>query len=401
MTNKVFTYITALAVPLCMAPGVYANGGQQGSVALSTDEVKVKVNNFNFGDVYNHVFTSANSGYNFTYKAGSDTGNASAGTAVSTGLNSSSTMVAVADFANGPVAYNEAGHTRHHKMHHGFSFAYAADELKVGVNNFNMGHVANMVATMANTGMNMTFRGDSATGNAEAGSMVSTDLNKNQTGVLVTAMGAGPGAVNMGNGGMAMAMEETKVKVNNFNMGCVVNGVATMANTGANMTFGGTSATGNALAAAYVGNEVNSNTTKVAVMDTTSPVAANVSHMGMGDSMGGGDCLPGVCDGGTTAANVGTSGVSMASDETKVEVNNTNMASVDNNVVTTANTGGNVTVDEEDHHHQGPPRGGCSDFGCGDFPMPEPNTTSTGDAAAVSEVTNTVNTNDTTVIVVQ
>jgi len=382
-------------------------------IAVAADVDLVRVSNFNAGGVGNMVFTGANSGWNWTFMGGSDTGNAKASAVVSTNLNSSTTNVAIYDFESGPVAVNWSpvgdgdGELECSSCMPG-ALALAADLTAVRVTNFNAGYVANVVATWANTGNNVTLKGSSDTGNASAGSSVSTAMNSSNTSVTVTESGMGSVAANVGSGSLAVAAEADLVAVDNTNLGMVVNGVVTKANTGQNFTSKGDSDTGDAAASSRVSNSVNSSTTSVSVADNDSPAAVNADPDGLcdGPACGQTDCLGDGCGvaGGPVAANVGTEGAAVAADVTVVTVDNSNGALVSNDVDTTANTGDNYTVggccpDEDLGEEQscGDPCGDPCSPDCGEcVECPE---SDTGDASASTTVSNTVNTSSTTVVI--
>jgi hypothetical protein len=361
------------------------------NIAIAADLNLVKVKNFNVGMVDNLVFTRANTGWNLTFGGSSDTGNATAEADVDTELNSSTTSVAIHDYEWGPVAanfdYGFAG-----QNNGGDSLAVAVDLNAAKVKNSNMGRVSNLVTTRANTGHNVTGgemlcmseceNGDGAssnTGNATAEADVDTELNSSSTTVAIVDSGSGAVAANVNSGSTAIAVEANLAKVKNTNLGAVTNIVETSANTGLNHTVDGSSDTGNAVADTSVDNEVNTNETNVSISDTSGgPTAVNA------DEECGGPCDGDVIDpcvgdgcggsGGTVAANVDTEGTAVAADVDAVEVKNTNMGMVINETDTTANTGANHTCGEETE-------------------------TDTGNATASTEVDNTVNTNTTTVVI--
>jgi hypothetical protein len=152
------------------------------------------------------------------------------------------------------------------------------------------------------------------------------------------------------------------VEVDNVNLGYVGNWVATAANTGHNWNFWGDSDTGDAQSTANVSTTMNHSSTTVVVSDSgMGPLAANVE----GDVED--DCNH--ARGGCKKKHHRKPGpVAMAMDVNAVDVDNTNMGAVVNDVSTAANTGLNMTV------------GGESD---------------TGDATADSTVVNDVNGNET------
>jgi hypothetical protein len=377
-------------------------------IAIAVDATLVGVCNFNYGTVSNMVFTGANSGLNettgkedmwphfgfswFPWFGGdeveSDTGNAIAKATVSTNLNSNDTFVAVCDFENGPKAINWERPCRFHCFYDRCGcdpdpVAVAVDLTAVKVSNFNIGSVMNMVFTGANTGWNDTSGGSSDTGDARATASVATTLNTNHTCVMVSEGGSGALAMNNArHGGLAIAVEADLVKVDNMNLGYVANFVGTLANSGGNTTSGGSSGTGSAIASASVTNNVNSNSTFIGISGSDSAAAVN----------GGSTSIRVPCDGpidvcnpdGVVAVNDGK-GTAIAADIDAVSVSNTNVAEVDNVVVTSANTGGNETGDID----QG-------SFGCG---QDDGGDSSTGNASATSTVENTVNSNSTTVVI--
>ena len=385
-----------------------------GSKAVALDLTYLNVDNFNSGMVGNNVLTNSNTGNNITLGGTSQTGAAVAGSKVTTNLNSNSTGVYVTDSESGPLAanmgtyvYDDVLDANYVPMYFG-DLAVALDITNVDVSNFNHGYVFNNVDTNANTGYNFTLGANSGTGGALAGADVSSTVNRNVTTVAVSETGVGPMALNSEenfgvrlnpvfmSGSIAVAGEVNVALVDNTNHGMVLNDVDTNANSAHNLAFGGSSNTGMALSYAVVGSNVNSNTTTVGITDTSSPTAMNSDSQV--NTTGG--CVPSVgfpcggSTGGTTAANVGDSGVAVAVDATIASVTNNNTGTVVNNVTTEANTGGNMTK-------------GCGEITC---PCDQPNptespapvvttTSSTGDAVASSEVSNTVNTNTTTVVI--
>lgn len=361
-------------------------------VAIAKSKTKVKVYDFNFGSVCNGVFTKANSGHNWNMGWGldTDTGDAMATANVDTTLNSSDTNVTYIDSQTGPMAMNvEEGDNNGGFGCHNFCYkknddngdavAVAIDKTYVKVKSKNYGHVGNFVMTAANSGHNYTMGGESGTGDATARSSVSTAMNNSSTTVSVTKTGDGSLAANMNGGSKAVAVEENKVEVENKNMGSVNNHVMTSANTGSNYTKKSSdSDTGDATAASTVTNTVNSSDVSVAVNDNSSPTAVNSDGS---ETMVETPCdgPVSVCgDGGPTAANLGEDGTAVAKDESKVEVENENVAHVSNNVSTSANSGDNTT--------EGSYCGGEADTG-------------TGDATATSTVENTVNDSSTDVVI--
>lgn len=379
-------------------------------IAIAADINLAKVDNINMGAVMNFVYTGANTGLNWTFGGKSDTGKATANSNVSTDLNSSDTTIAICDFESGPMAVNWMEKEDDCQLPGSFcdlggccpgpgpgrphALAAALDLTAVAVHNFNSGFVLNLVATDANSGRNLTLGGKSDTGDAEAESSVATTMNSSTTRISVMEGGTGPMAANVNTGSLALAAQADLVLVTNRNYGAVLNAVSTSANTGENMTGGkkASSDTGNATASSSVASNVNSNNTSVSVANLGSgPVAANVDS---GDTCSGpcsdpcidpcnpqlpDICGPSVCGqpviaGGATAVNSGE-GTAVSADVTAVVVSNNNVATVNNAVVTTANTGDNVTA------------GGCGGNASSD----------TGNASATSTVTNTVNTNSTTV----
>jgi len=392
-----------------MGQGPLAMNRNKG-IAVAVDATLVKVDNFNLGSVNNMVFTGANSGGNVTDGIAADflsshrrphrgsidpiesnTGNAVAEADVSTKLNANSTTVAICDFENGPVAVNWQERCRRDCRKGKCQcdpIAVAVDLTAVEVCNFNAGMVLNVVGTGANTGWNNTSGGNSHTGNARADASVDTTLNTNETAVMVSESGSGALAMNKSKcGGLAVAVEADLVKVGNVNLGYVANYVITGANSGLNHTSKGDSHTGNAVALASVKNSVNSNTTFVGIIGSDGAAAVN----------GGSTCVDVPCVGcvdvchsdGVVAINDGK-GVAVAADVDAVSVSNTNVASVDNVVVTAANTGGNETGSSN-------PTCGSN---CGGCPSPDSGgDSSTGNASASSTVNNTVNSNSTTVVI--
>ena len=393
--KKIKFLIGVMAIALAL--GLFVAPAHAGSLAVAVDLTGVKICNFNLGGVGNFVNTSANSGWDFTMWGDSNTGSAVASANVGSTLNSNSTAVAIYDFESGPVAVNweeEDGENGCWPILCVDPIAIAVDLTLVKVSNFNAGMVINKVGTFANSGRNWTFAGDSMTGNANASASVSTNLNSNSTSVSVQEGGAGPMAINLGGEyALAVALEADLVKVTNKNFGMVANCVNTSANSGRNLTVFGSSDTGNATARSTVASTVNSNSTSVSVADAASgPIAANVGGFGggCGGEIVGGQCLVGS---GPVAANLGTSGIAVSAEVDAVNVSNMNVGYVKNNVNTSANTGGNVTIGCPTCPCEDP----CADQICG-IQVTEPDS-DTGNATATSTVENTVNSNSTTVVI--
>jgi len=399
----------ALALVLVAVP---AHAGS-GSLAVAVDLAEVEIHNFNVGGVGNFIHTRANSGFNFTMFGGSGTGNAASSANVESTLNSNKTNVAVYDFESGPVAVNLGGEDRKCGGNPCPSpcwpfkcfdrVAIAADLTKVEVCNFNAGLVINGIRTDANSGHNFNFAGDSLTGSANASAAVDTKLNSNVTTISVTEGGTGPMAVNLGGRhALAVALEADFVKVKNVNLGLVANCVSTSANSGYNFTAFGSSDTGNATARSTVASTVNSSSTSVAIADGSGgPTAINVGHK-PGPTCGqdeivleSGGCMPA---GGLMAANLGTGGIAVTAEVNAVDVSNVNVGNVYNNVDTSANTGNNVTVGC--YQDPCPKPDPCEEQTCGVVSGDGEGTSSnTGNASATSTVTNTVNSNETTVVI--
>lgn len=403
------------------------------NTAIAVDLNAVLVTNFNFGFVNNSVVTGANTGFNkVNGKKAVDagTGNAEAGAEVATTLNTNKTEVTVDDSESGPMALNSQTTKKHDcceddcdeeccdeepecgcadftsgqngkKHHDNDNLAVAVDVNAVLVDNLNVGFVSNFVMTGANTGVNFVDGKKAVTtdtGDALAGTKVDNSVNSNETTVTITDDGAGPAAINSAElekshrrsqshekgDAVAIAADVNLGAVLNTNFGLVANVVYTGANSGGNYTSKGSSSTGNATAYSAVTNDVNSNTTSMTINGGTGAVAVNSN--GTNDSSS--PCEPNTpCaqGDGTYAGNIGTTGTAVAVDVTAAAVTNENMGVVTNVVGTTANTGGNMTGGEE--------KKSCCD--CDQTTT----TTSTGDATAGTSVSNTVNTNDTTVVV--
>jgi hypothetical protein len=389
------------ATAMTLALVLVAAPAHAGSLAVAMDLTKVKICNFNMGGIGNFIHTQANSGMNFNMWSDSDTGNAAASASVGSTLNSNSTAVTICDFESGPVAVNMGGGGGMPGLCWPFlcygKVAIAADLTEVKVCNFNAGLIINGIRTAANSGHNWTIAGDSMTGNANASANVSTNLNSNSTSVTVMEGGAGPMAINLGGWrALAVALEADLVKVKNMNLGLVANCISTSANSGGNMTMFGSSGTGNATARSTVASTVNTNSTSVMIADGSSgPVAANI---GGSLAMCDGEMVDGHCllDGGPVATNHGTSGKAISAEVDAVDVSNTNIGEVTNKVNTTANTGDNVTIG----CCKDPCPDPCDPDPCDPDPCdPEGPDSDTGNATATSTVTNTVNTNSTSVVI--
>lgn len=356
-------------------------------IAVAADIKYVKVNNVNFGFVFNDSLAWANTGWNFAFnKARINTGNASASTTTSTTLNTNTTYVEINDLGMvGPVAVNaDFGYGAPGVECFRFgSLALALDVNAVSVSNNNFGLVSNFSFAGANTGMN--YAGGKSrvnTGNARASTATSSTVNTNTTGVVITDTSSGPIAANAEmspcggadycvgavgpvaanvntNGGVAVAADVNYVGVNNNNTALVDNTSVAWANSGRNNTGGGsTVTTGNASSSTTTANTVNTNTTSVAINDAggVGPVAVNEETEG--------------------------EAVAVAVEADVVEVENENTAVVSNESVASANTGQNNT---------GGGQAECDGSGSGSV--------NTGDASASTTTTNTVNTNTTTFVV--
>jgi len=448
--KKVLIFLLVFLVALAVvAVPVSAQGG--GPLAVAIDEMDIDVDHSNFGMVTNFLFVRANSGWNDTYGPGADvdTGNATVGATVGTGMNSNTTGIAVVDAEWGPFAVNfgygdyrlegegsvEGGGpgclfpmpcwmrmALGYWLWTGNPVAIAWDNTEIDVHNFNIGFVSNDLMLLANTGHNLTVGSKVDTGNAAVTANVGTTLNTNTTNISMYESGVGPVAVNFdfgmeagsecfGHGPLAVAVESDKISVSNFNLGVVENNVFARANAGWNVTIGeGADVdTGDAAVTSNISNAVNTNTTSISKTDMAiGPVAVNGELDGGCGGITGIPCLPagGV---GPVAANIGTSGIAVAVESDSIEVSNANEAIVSNNEILLANTGHNVTVGcpvepcPEPTPTEPPccdPCGGCEAGVEIVDPTPTPATTvDTGDAAVTTTVTNTVNTNSTTITV--
>ncbi len=429
--------ISALVWLVALALLAVPVGAIGGPLAVAVDEMEISVHNFNFGFVVNDIFARANSGWNFTFGPGADvdTGNASIGATVGTAMNTNSTGIAVSDLEWGPFAINlgyydgsgagaeglcqsscQPGPCLHlpcwMKMALGYWFwsgspvAIAWDKTDISVDNINIGLVFNDLFLLANTGHNFTvgLSPKVDTGHASITANVGTVLNTNVTGISLVEGGIGPVAANVDlgmmlnglvvHGPLAVAVEEDDISVHNFNFGVVENDIFARANTGWNFTFGpGADVdTGNASVATTVSNVVNTNVTFIAKTDSgIGPIAVN-ADLSCGTGIGAASCLP-ISGGGVgpVAANIGTPGVAIAVESDDISVGNKNKAVVVNNETLLANTGHNVTMGG----------GGClaSADPCDPSPTPAPTTVDTGNAAVTTTVSNTVNSNSTTIVV--
>jgi hypothetical protein len=352
-------------------------------VAVAVDANVAGVINLNNANVFNFVNTSANSGHNFTMGGGSDTGNVAARSTVTNTANTNVSTVGVLDIESGPVATNWSGFGFPFFPSGGTQVAVSADLNVAGVYNFNQGNVMNAVMTDANSGDNVTLKFGSMgvlsnTGNAVAASTVTTTVNTNTSSVFVTDAGTGPLAVNnaFGTGTQVAVAADVNLGLSvNTNEANVDNFVLTTSNSGDNFTGDALfTNTGNATSRTTVANTVNTNTTIMVVEDSSTGLVAG-NTQGMPGSTPCSITLP-TCGGagGTTAANVGTSGTAVAAGVTGAVAVNENNADVNNVTVTQANTGDNTTI------------GGGSN---------------TGNASAATSVSNTVNTNTTTVVIMK
>lgn len=269
--------------------------------------------------------------------------------------------------------------------------AVAVDEMKINVDHTNFGVVTNFVFARANTGWNFTYgQGtDVETGNATINAGVGTGMNSNTTGVMLADAEWGPFAVNFGFGELesggedsveglccpprcrfpmpcwmrmalgywlwtgnpvAIAWDNTEIDVHNFNIGVVSNDLMLFANTGHNLTVGSEVDTGDASIIANVGTTLNTNTTSISMYESgIGPVAVNFEF-------GGGGYVP----------------LAVAAESDRISVSNFNFGVVENNVFARANTGWNDTYGE----------GADVD---------------TGNASVGTTVSNTVNTNTTSI----
>jgi len=376
------TWLTALAILAAPAGAIFP-------MATAIDETKISVHNFNMGFVVNDIFARANSGWNFTLGPGADvgTGNASVAATVGTTMNTNLTGIAVSDHEWGPFAVNIGPG----------GLAIAWDKTSIRVCNVNFGLVFNDLDLLANTGHNFTWGSSVATGNASVRATVETTMNTNTTGISMAESGVGPVAANLGPG-FAVAVEEDRISVHNFNMGFVVNDIFARANSGWNFTIGSGAdvGTGNASVSTTVANTVNTNTTSVVKTDAgIGPVAANVSLGCIGEAAAASCGGAGV---GPVAVNIGAPGIVMAVEKDSVEVGNVNNAVIINNETLLANTGNNVTNGCAGDPCQTPCAG--TENNCpGPSPTPAPTTVDTGNASVTTSVSNTVNTNTTTIVV--
>lgn len=399
--------------------------------ALAMDFIFVDVDNFNMGKVCNFSVADANTGYNLAGKYGDiDTGNATAKTQTETTLNSIDNKVSVHKEVVGPLALNlEMGGEfglfgGRPPMPRSGPKATAIDFIAIDVDNLNVGCVGNFSVALANSGRNAASKyGEVETGKALASTETETNLNMIANDVSVSEAGQGPTAVNFvytgfidaqccrpgGGSPKALAINGTMVGVHNFNFGLVENLSLANANTGENIVGKRASiTTGDATASTGTANDVNSISNTISVSSSNGPMAIN-AEVGLPD--GGCASTELGCGGmttGTVAANIGTPGTAVVKDMTVVEVENTNVAMVDNVSVANANTGNNVA--------------GCGDLGdpceliqpvctntCGGgcydpCPIPsidpcQPASITTGDATAETSVENTVNTSETTITI--
>lgn len=359
------------------------------ALAVAVDANLVGVINFNFGFVSNTSLSMANSGFN---QAGEEstilTGSATSRTKTETDLNSNVTDISINDSGDGSVAFNEDGDAS--------GTAVAADVNGVLVVNANMGSVCDFSFAGANSGVNITEdeEGTITTLGALATTQTTSGLNSNTTDVDITDSGEeGPVAANVDfdECNLAVAIDVNAVLVFNNNLGSVLNVSVAAANTG--MNNGGeesTVTTGSATAGTTTTTNLNTNTTSVSITDNSNgPVAVNTDDDCEIDpcnpqipspceedacGTGCGGCPGGQGQTGPVAANVDTDGgVAVAIDANIAVVDNDNRGLVGNTSVALANSGGNQAGEES--------------------------SVTTGNANAGTGTTNTVNSNDTTIVI--
>lgn len=336
--------LAMLAAPAGAKPPPQPPMPQQ--VSYAADETEVEVHNFNQGMVLNCIDAKSMTGGNFVFgqDAMVDSGDASVGAKVATGLNSSSTGVAVIDNEIGPIALNL-----------GFGlFDFDAEAQGLG--------------------------------GGGPGGRCNSPI---------------PCWIRPSRGPVAVATDKTEVEVVNFNRGFVLTNLDLDAKTGHNFAFGqGTYiGTGDAKVDAAVATTLNSSSTTVAVADGgVGPIAANIdipsaTPPGCVAGVAGGSCGASV---GPVAVNVDTPGTAVATKETGVEVVNKNDGIVITHEDLNADTGGNVAIGCSACPSPTPT---CTLL-CGGATQVAPTTqVVSGDASVTTSVDTTVNSNTTVVTV--
>lgn len=355
--RKIFATILALVLVLSLATSVKAV--TPGSSVMAVDFNIVDIHNDNCAFAMNFAKARANTGWNVTSGEASliKSGAADAGTDTATGMNTNVATGTLTDTHIGPIAVN---------LFTGpFANAYALDFNYVKIKNHNFGIVWNDSFAKANTGWN-TITGKKAkitTGNATADTKTATTMNTNVASVaIVDTNFIGPVAANVFGMTpmMAIAEDENKIKITNFNFGFVWNDSDALANTGHNVVKGKKAdiKTGRADAATETTTVMNTNVTEAAIVDAglIGPVAGNVNFM-----------LAGA--GGSPMFNF-----VLAEDENEIKVVNFNHALVLNDSFAKANTGYNTAGKKS--------------------------TIKTGAAVASTATSTTVNTNYTSAVIV-
>ena len=320
-------FITLLALVLVFSLATTVKAVTPGSSVKAIDFNFVDIHNDNCAFDMNFSKARANTGWNMTSGEVSliKSGSADAGTDAATGMNTNVAMGTLTDTHIGPIAVN---------LFTGpFANAYALDFNFVKIHNHNFGMVWNDSFAWANTGWN-TITGKKAkitTGNATADTKTATTMNTNLADVsIVDTNFVGPVAANLFSPMpmMAIAKDENKIKIVNFNFGFVGNDSDALANTGHNVVKGKKAdiKTGKADASTETTTVMNTNVTEAAIVDAglIGPVAGNVNFM----LVGAGEIMP--------------FNFVLAKDENKIKVVNFNHALVLNDSFAKANTGYNT-----------------------------------------------------------
>lgn len=339
-------------------------GYQSQNDAAAVVSNSIEATNTNQADIGNNIYALFNSGENFvgfnTGNADVKTGSVAGDVSVNNNFNANIAKISLDGGACGAECISAANS----KTGAGsVNNAEAVATQSAAVENTNVANIENNVVTKANSGKNKVIgntggallqtggaANNVAIANGDAGNTNETVINMGG-GSNVSAVNNLTGADSANN---AAAMSATTVAATNTNTANLENNVHSTANSGGNAvnynTGVGAVATGDAVNSTSIDNNVNSNVTHIDAAPAGSVSAGNVA----------------------TGANSVNNASAVSTNN--VSVTNTNEANITNNVSTTSNTGGNSV----------------SGNTCG-------GAVTTGDAALSFGVSNSGNSNTTTV----
>jgi len=299
----------------------------------------IELVNYNAADIDNDVFVAANTGENFADfngfgQVGLITGDAVMEVGLANSVNNNQNAIAV-NFGGGIIQAGNSGTGAESA-----NFANALFSNDIAIANFNAADIDNDVNLAANTGCNEADFNNGPVGLVTGGAgmdvqIVNGPINQNYTEIVAgspVAVSAVNSLTGFGSVNSAAAAVINNTEVANQNVADVDNHVNVAANTGGNEadfnvggceggcgTIGGAAAisTGNAVTNVAISNQVNTNTTAIAVAPVAGIVTGNQ---------------------GTGAFSTNVASVAVVNN---VDVVNNNYADIDNCVNVTSNTGNN------------------------------------------------------------